>query len=230
MIWSKIRFQQSLALFPRVLKEVTPVLLPLSLLLWCLESWVTSLNKARFEDPYISMTPVLVVTFIGVLYQGLFSVIWILYVARSSQRQMKNTHGPHPLIFLKTHLHQSLIEYTRAIISIGFHFLFLFIPGLIRWTRLIFVCLVASFDRDYLEGKKDALQESERLVYGQWTALFFLILLQNLLPLFIGMTISSRSFVSIILAHLIPWMLSLYFSLYFSMTFFARASFKMENP
>ena len=113
----------------------------------------------------------------------------------------------------------------------GLYSLLLFIPGLIRWVQLLFVCLVASFDRDYLAGKKDALQESERLVRGRFTALLFLVLLQNLLPFVIEMA-SKFSFLSLvpaILVHLISWIFSLYISIYFSLTFFARASFKMEN-
>ena len=232
MIWSKLRFQHSLELFPRVLKEVAPLLLPLSLVLWGFEFCVGELNKARFEDPYnVSMIPIIVVTFIGVFYQGFVSVVWTLYVARSSQRQMKNAHGPHPLIFLKTHFYQALIEYIRAMVSIGFYFLAFFIPGLFRWVQLIFICLVASFDKDYLEGKKDALRESGRLVRGQFTALFFLVVLQNFLPFMIemGAKFSSLSWLFIIFIHLISWILSLYFSIYFSLTFFALASFKMEK-
>ena len=192
--------------------------------------WENS-TGARFEDPYLPMTPILVLTLIGVFYQGLVSVIWTLYVARSSERQMKNGQGPHPLVFLKTHFNQSLIEYIRAMTSIGFYFLLFFIPGLIRWIQLLFVCLVASFDRDYLAGKKEALGESCRLVRGCFTALFFLALLQNLLPFLIQITSDFSSFFFLAtLVHLLSWMLYLYFSIYFSLTFFARASFKMENP
>ena len=232
MIWSKLRFQQSLGLFPRVLKEVTPVLLPLNIFLWILEFYVGVLNQARFEDPYLSMTPLLVFSLVGILYQGFFAVIWTLYVARSSERQMKNGHGPHPFVFLKTHFHQSLIEYIRAMISIGLYFLLLFVPGIIRWVQLLFVCLVSSFDRDYLAGKRDALKESGRLVRGGFTALFFLALLQNFLPFVIQMTsnFSSSNFVLATLVHLFAWVLCIYFSIYFSLTFFARTSFKMENP
>ncbi len=131
MIWSKQRFQHSFELLPRVLKEVAPLLLPISILLWSLEFYMAFLNKARFDDPYnSSMTTMVVIGLIGIVLQSFAAVIWVLYVAKSTQRQMKNGHGQHPFLFLKTHFHQSFIEYIRAFISIGIYAVFLIIPGI----------------------------------------------------------------------------------------------------
>ena len=235
MIWSKQRFQHSFQLFPRVLKETTLLLLPLSAIMWGFEILIIEfINKARFTDPEsVSMTLVYVTVIAGVLYQGFFSVIWTLYVARSSQRQAKNGHGPHPFSFLKTHFYQAFIEYIRAAISIGLYFLCFIIPSIYRWVQLIFVCLVAAFDPDYLKGKKDALKESARLVQGHFILLLLLVCTLVFLPYAVGLLIpktSSFQIISIVFIYLISWILSLYFSIYFSLTFFALSSAKAEKP
>lgn len=232
MIWSKLRFQHSFELFPRVLKDVAPLLFPLSLLLWGIEFYVAYLNKVRFENPYhSSMTLMISIALTGLLLQCLAAVIWALYVARSTQRQMKNGAGPHPFVFLKSHFHQSLIEYIRGFISTGIYAVFLIIPGLIRWTQLIFVILVSAFDPDYQKGKKDALKESARLVKGKFVALSLLITLQILPSLFLEELAKSGSLspLFVILFYLASWCFTLYFAIYFSLTFFARWSFKTET-
>ena len=232
MIWSKLRFQHSFELFPRVLKEVAPLLLPISLLLWGIEFYVAYLNKARFEDPYnSSMMVMIVVALTGMALQSLASVIWVLYVARSTQRQMKNGVGEHPFSFLKTHFHQSFIEYIRGFISTGIYAVFLIIPGVVRWAQLIYTVLVSAFDPDYQKGKKDALKESARLVKGTMTALSFLLTLQFTPPLILEELAKSGNVSPIMIGvlYLTSWCFTLYFAIYFSLTFFARWSLKSEN-
>jgi len=232
MIWSKPRFQHSFELLPRVLKEVAPLLLPISILLWSLEFCVAWLNKARFEDPYgSSMTTLVVVGITGVVIQSFASVIWMLYVARSTQRQMKNGHGEHPFTFLKKRFHQTFIEYIRAFTSTGIYTLFLIIPGFLRWIQLVFVSLISAFDPQYQEGKKDALKESARLVQGVWIPLLLLLLFQMIFPMILEETAKSDGVFSLatIPLYLFSWVINLYFAIYFSLTFFARWSFKMEK-
>ncbi len=184
MIWSKSRFQHSFELFPRVLKEVAFLLLPLSGLIWGLDLYMSYLNKARFEDPYnSSMALMMVVGLSGVVIQSFTSVISLLYVAQSTHRQMKNGQGEKPGVFLKKHFHQAFIEYIRAFLSTGIYTLFLLLPGLYRWVQLTFTTLVSAFDPSYQEGKVDALEESSRLVRGAWIPLFILLMLQLALPL-----------------------------------------------
>ncbi len=231
MIWSKQRFQHCLELYPRVLKEVAPLLLPISLLIWGLEFYVSWLNKARFENPYeSSMVFMASIGLIGVILQSLASVIWVLYVSRSTQRQMKNGAGPHPFSFLRQHFHQSLIESVRALISVGIYAVFFILPALYRWVQMIFVVLISAFDPEYLKGKKDALLESKRLVKGAFFPLLALILLQSLIPMTIEETAKSSglSFTTPIF-YLTSWLLTLFLAIYFSLTFFARHSFVTEK-
>lgn len=245
MIWSKPRFQHSFELLPRVLKEVAPLLLPLSLALWGLEYYVAWVNKARFDNPMASsMLTIVALGLIGILLQSIVSVIWLLYVARSTQRQMKNGHGEHPLVFLKEHFHQTFIESVRAFISIGIYTLFFILPGIVRWVKLVFTCFVSAFDPDYLKGKKDALKESSRLVKGAWLPLLILLLVQAFIPyLFeefalgnygLGADDQGDGGLSLNLLslpfYLVAFVLEIYFAIYFSLTFFARWSFKTERP
>ncbi len=231
MIWSKQRFQHSFELLPRVLKEVAPLLLPISLVIWGLEFYVAFLKNARFEDPYnSSMLPMVIAGLAGVILQSLGAVAGLLYVARSTQRQMKNGAGEHPWVFLKTHFHQTLIEYLRAFISTGIYTIFLIIPGVIRWIQLVFTGLVAAFNPEYQKGNVDALKESARLLRGfAWFAMFFLLIFQMLVPMaFEEMAKTHLNWTSAPLL-LFAWVLHLYFAIYFSLTFFARASLKMER-
>lgn len=232
MIWSKQRFQHSFELFPQVLKEVAPLLFPLSVLLWGVEFYMAYLNKARFEDPYgSSMTLLVVVGIGGVILQCFSVVVWYLCVARSTQRQMKNGTGPHPFVFLREHFHQTLIEYIRAFVSSCIYALCLIIPGIFRWLQLIFVCLVSAFDPEYQKGNKNALKESARLVKGAMIPLLFLLLLQMSIPFMVEEYAkgSLGNPIVTVLLYLISWLVSLYFAIYFSLTFFARWSFKLET-
>ncbi len=233
MIWSKIRFQHSFELLPRVLKEVAPLLLPLSFLLWGLEYYVSWLNKARFDNPMdSSMATILIVGLIGIIFQSFVSVITLLYIARSTQRQMKNGHGDHPSVFLKKHFHQTFIESIRAFISIGIYSLFLIIPGIIRWVKLVFTCYIAAFDPEYQDGKKDALKESSRLVKGAGFALFLIMIAQVLLP-YIFEEMAKTSGINIFFTlpfYIVAWIIEIYLAIYLSLTFFARWSFKLERP
>ncbi len=231
MIWSKQRFQHSFELLPRVLKEVAPLLLPISLLVWGLEFYVAHLKNVRFEDPYnSSMLPMVIAGLVGVLLQSLGSVAGLLYVARSTQRQMKNGAGEHPWVFLKKHFQQTLIEYLRAFISTGIYTLVLIVPGLYRWVQLVFTGLVAAFNPRYQEGQVDALKESARLLSGfAWFGMFFLLSFQMLIPLIFEEWAKSNLNYSSVILMLIAWVLHLYFAIYFSLTFFARYSLKLEK-
>ena len=277
MIWSKQRFQHSFELLPRVFKEVAPLLLPISIGCWLFGSYTLGLIQDHLQDPRPeSMVSAMLASLFGILFQGLTSIVWILYVARSTQRQAKNAQGSHPIFFLKEHFHQTLIEYIRAITSYSLYLLIpfialavlsfvihliypffpskeqlaisiieknikpqylllgsllvfvLIIPGVVRYVQMIFVCLVASFDQDYLDGKKDALKESCRLVHGKFKALFFLTLLM-VLTAFIGMNLPAKNLFIILFVQPALWCFYLYLCIYFSLTFFARASFKMRG-
>lgn len=232
MIWSKQRFQHSFEIYPRVLKEVAPLLLPLSFLIWGMDFTMAYLNKARMDDPYSSsMIPIVIVGISGIFIQAFASVAWILYVARSTQRQAKNGTGEHPWVFLKKNFHQSFIEYIRGFISTGIYTLFLIVPGLIRWTQLIFICLVSAFDSDYQKGKKDALKESSRLVRGHFIGLAFFLVLQMILPFFIeelAKNAQTPMWMTVVCLG-ISWCFMIYFAIYFSLTFFGLATLKREK-
>ena len=232
MVWSKSRFQHSFEIFPRVLREVFPLLLPLSALLWGLEIFVSQLNKDRFANPYDSSTLLLILAGLGaVVLESLITVVWILYVSRSTQRQMKNGVGEKSLSFLKRNFHQNLIEYVRAMISVGIYTLFLIIPGLIRWVKLTFTCFVAAFDPEYQEGKKDALETSSQIVKGSFLPLLFLLLFQMSFPFILEEIAKSLSMglVAKVLLYGAAWMISLYFAIYLALTYFALASYKLRN-
>lgn len=232
MIWSKQRFQHSFELFPRVLKEVAPLLFPISLLLWGIEFYVAYLNKARFADPMnSSMALMILIGLSGVVLQCFSVVVSFLYVARSTQRQMKNGAGDHPILFLRENFHQSLIEYIRGFISTCTYTIFLIIPGIYRWIQLIFVCLVSGFDPEYKKGAKNALHESARITQGAMFPLLMLLLLQMAIPFAVEEFAKGnlQNPILTILLYLFSWLVSLYFAIYFSLTFFARWSFKLET-
>lgn len=233
MIWSDARFQHSKELFPRVFKEVLPLLLPLSAILWGLEFYMSYLNKARFANPYDSSMLLLISAGLGaVILESLISVVWVILVARSTQKQMKNGVGDSSYVFLRKNFHQVLIEYVRAMISVALYALLFLIPGLIRWVHLTFTCYVSSFDPDYKKGKKDALKASRQLVKGNFFSLLFLLGLL-ILPPFIVEELAKSLELGIAMSlvfYMAAWMLSLYFGIYLALTFFAVASYKMGNP
>ena len=232
MIWSKARFQHAFELLPRVLKEVAPLLFPISLLLWSLEFYVSWLNKARFDNPYdSSMMLIVVVGLAGIILQSFASVIWVLFVAQSTHRQMKNGQGESAWSFLKKHFHQTFIEYIRAFISTGIYTLFLILPGLFRWVRLSFVCLVSAFDPEYQKGNKGALEESSRLVGAAWIPIFLLLALQMVVPTVLEESAKSGGFglAPTAIIYLFSWIIGLYLNIYFALTFFARWSLKLEK-
>lgn len=232
MIWSRARFQHSFELFPRVFREVFPVLFPISLILWGLEFYVSWLNKARFDNPYdTSMTLIVLVGLLGIIFQSFATVIFLIYVAQSSRRQARNGIGTTPFQFLKQNFHQTFIEYIRSFISVAIYTLFFILPGVVRWVKLSVTCLVSCFDRDYLDGKKDALNESSRLVKGHFLAFAALLLFQSLLPMTIE-EFAKGANTPIFLTgslYLISWIFCLYFGIYFSLTFFALAGAKAET-
>jgi len=231
MIWSKARFQQSFEILPHVLKEAAPVLLPLSALLWGLEFYVSWLNKSRFEDPYgSSMALIVLFGLAGVILQSLIAVVWLLFVAASTERHRKYGQGMRPLAFVAKHFHQCLIESVRALISTGIYSLFLILPGLIRWVQLVFTPLIAAFDPHYQLGKKDALMESKRLVKGAFWPLLIFLALQALLPMALEETAKSSDWLARLSLYGGSWILTLYFTIYMTLTFFARWSFKAEEP
>lgn len=230
MIWSKARFQHSFEILPHVLKEAAPVLLPLSALLWGLEFYVSWLNKARFEDPYGSSMALIVLFGLGgVILQSLIAVVWLLFVAASTDRHRKNGIGPRPLNFVAKHFHQCLIESVRALISTGLYSLFLLLPGLVRWVQLIFTPLIAAFDPSYQLGKKEALKESKRLVGGVFWPLLFFLALQALIPMALEETAKNSTMITRLALYGASWVVTLYFTIYITLTFFARWSFKTEE-
>ena len=285
MIWSKARWQHSFELFPRVLKEVAFYLFPLSLLLWGLEYYTQILNKQRFENPYeSSMTLILVVGLSGVIIQSLTSVFSMLFIAKSTQRQMHNGQGDFCLPFTIKHFNASLIESTRGFISVGLYTLVLIIPasliigpawealnlgslqiitrlpnapnakpdafasidrlfaysvfflpfvapGLMRWVQMMFVSLIPAFDPSYQNGDIDALKKSSQLVQGAWFSLLFLLIFTMLLPTVIAEQ-SKGADVSLVMGFVyltLSWLVSLFFGIYLSLTFFARWSFKTSS-
>lgn len=231
MIWSKARFQHSFELFPRVLKEVAPFLLPLSLLLWSMEYYMSWLNKARFADPYsFSMSHMALVGILGVILQSLISVVWLLTIAASARRQSHNGQKPRAIAFVKTHFHQCLIESVRALISTGIYTLFLILPGIYRFVQLTFTPLIAAFDPDYLKGKKDALEASAHLVKGCFWPLAIFLIIMSLLPSGLEEVAKSNDLSTLGTGILygMSWLFSLYLTIYLSLTFFARWSYKVE--
>lgn len=233
MIWSKQRFQHSFELFPRVLREVIPLLLPLSAILWGLDYFVSVLNKSRFENPYDSSVLLLISAGVGaVILESLITVVWLILVAKSTQKQMKNGVGPSSFKFLTKNFHQVLIEYIRALISTSLYSLFFLIPGVVRWVKLTFTCYISSFDPQYHEGSKDALESSSHLVKGRFIPLLFLLVFQMIFPFMIEEFAKSASLGSGVTYSLfiVAWLLNLYFAIYLALTYFAVASYKLGNP
>jgi hypothetical protein len=71
----------------------------------------------------------------------------------------------------RRHFNQVMIESLRVVAKVIVGLLLLVIPGIIWSIRLSFVPLVAQFDPQYIEGKVDALRQSENLVKGNFLAI-----------------------------------------------------------
>jgi hypothetical protein len=88
---------------------------------------------------------------------------------------------------LEKNLKYVFIESTRAILPISLKLLFFIVPGIIEAIRLYFVPYVAQFDKEYKEGKIDALKHSRKLVkghLGHLTVILLFTLLLSMVPSF----------------------------------------------
>ena len=209
MIWSKQRFKYSFQLFPSVLKEAAPLLI----LLYVFQSIIITMNWLSDHPPTHEQTEWnledLFFFFNLLFFWFVLYVVRLLYIARSTQRQVKNKQGSHPIFFVKERFLKCSIECIKALISVMLYFLpalifllimfvgshavpdaplpapvliislILIIPGTIRVLRLSFVGFTASFDQDCFRGEKSALKESRRLVLGNSMGLFCLICLMS---------------------------------------------------
>jgi hypothetical protein len=81
----------------------------------------------------------------------------------------------------KSHLNQVMIEMLRVVAKVIIGLLLFIIPGIIWSIQLTFVPLIAQFDRAYLEGKVDALRQSEKMVKGHFWSIFILSIIFFLL-------------------------------------------------
>lgn len=81
------------------------------------------------------------------------------------------------LTTLKTYFTPLVNESLRAIGVTLLWSLFLIIPGIYKYFRLLFVMNVVLLDPYYLEGKVDALEESHRMTQGLWLALLIISIL-----------------------------------------------------
>ena len=170
MIWSKQRFQHSFELLPRVFKETAPLLIPITIGFWLFKICILRFSGASSLLNDIMSSSLF---FIFIFLPGPIFIIWILYVARSTQRQSKNGQGSHPIVFLKEHFRQSFIEYIRAITSC---FLYFLIPFIV----LSFLFLVIRFIYP-LKGKSNfsntLLERLEGYTFFDILLLFILITL-----------------------------------------------------
>ncbi|MCJ8276293.1 MAG: hypothetical protein MJK18_05590 [Bdellovibrionales bacterium] len=189
------------------------------------------LNDQRFEDPYNSSMLLIIAAGIGgVVLESLISVVWVVLVARSTQKQMKNGVGDSNYAFLRKNFHQVLVEYLRAMISSAIYALFFIIPGIVRWVHLTFTCYISCMDPNYQKGEKDALKSSRELVRGKFFSLFFLLRLLALPPFFVEEIPKNSGYAltSSVFFYLGAWMISLFTAIYLALTYFALDSFKKE--
>ena len=212
MIWSKQRFKYSFELFPSVLKETAPLLI----FLYVFQSIIITINwllddPSAHEQTEFNLEDLFYVffSFFCLFFWFVFYIVRILYIARSTQRQIKNKQGLHPNFFVKERFLKCSIESIKACFSIMLYFLpaiiffwimfvnshvspytilptpvlivflILLIPGIIRAVRLSFVIFTTSFDQDCFRGEKSALKESRRLALGSSMGLFCLFVLMN---------------------------------------------------
>jgi hypothetical protein len=104
----------------------------------------------------------------GVVASGTYILIIPLYV-HDVRRKNPTTHfWSHS----RKHVNQVLIEMLRVVAWVIIGLVCFIIPGVIWSVRLTFVPLIAQFDKDYLDGKVDALRQSEAMVKGRFWAIF----------------------------------------------------------
>lgn len=84
---------------------------------------------------------------------------------------------------VKVNLKYIFIETTRAFVPIILKSFLLLIPGLLEAVRLYWVPYVVQFDRDYKEGKVDALEKSRQLTKGHLAAIILIVILTAVISL-----------------------------------------------
>lgn len=78
---------------------------------------------------------------------------------------------------LKKSANQAIIEEMRAWGKAMLWSLFLIIPGIIQFIRLIFVSFVVTLDPEYDKGSIDALEKSKEIARGKWGRIFALFVM-----------------------------------------------------
>lgn len=172
------RLKFSLKYFPKILTKFFVILVVLQGINFFFNQIMVYLQEARMsskEDFFVPM--IIILAFVGFLVQSAVKVVWTLVICRFFI-------GKEDLAsYIRNSCEQGLIESLRAFLkSIIFGFL-LIIPGIIKMIRYQFVVLVVATDKDYQQGRVDALKESERLAFGKTWPLFFLLVLFSILSL-----------------------------------------------
>ncbi len=228
MIWSAQRLKQSCKLFPQVLTNVATALIPLSIGLWLMEYFVSQAHQNRFSSS--QDTPITIIISMGLgafILESLISVAWLILATKATKDVLEKVK-PQGFVFLQKHFHQTLIEYVRAMISVGLYSLILIIPGIFRWLQLTFTCYISLFNEQYHQGKVDALQRSAELTQGKKLSLLFLLILFALIPMMLEKLAWSWGAFSIPLVffYALSWLATLLVAIYMTLTYFALAKSK----
>lgn len=161
-------FQQANSQFPPLLKKEAGPLLGIllgcelsdQLLLWMEKSTVTLESQ--------NLTFVMLRVLIGMLLGFLISVLVYRSLAQTRLGRKRKDFFSE----LTRYVGPLAIEGLRALGWILLWSLLFLIPGIYKYIRYAFVSAVVLVDPEYMEGKVDALVESERLTMGIWWPLF----------------------------------------------------------
>lgn len=153
----------------------------------------------KFASDPLAAENVRIVNTIWALVLNLFeTLILYLVLPNIAFGHITGTKTDDVWTHFSKHLKHLVIEVLRGMGSIAVGLL-LIIPGLRRLFQYIFIPFVVQFDRDYQQGKVDALERSKQLVTGHLWGISFIYLITgtlNMLASFLLM--GSNIFVSVI--------------------------------
>lgn len=232
MIWSARRLKQSLKLTPQVLSTVLVALVPMALMNWGMEYGVSRVHQSRFSAPMESSVAIIILIGLGAfILESLIAVFWLTLIAHSTEQAL-NKKEANSFQFVFQHFHQTLIEYVRAIVSVGLYSMALIVPGLIRWVRLTFTCYISLFNKQYHKGKVDALEESSKITQGHFFSLFLLLIVFALIPMVLekgAWALGGGHFLAIFFFYGLSWLTTVVLAVYISLTYFSLAEKSESN-
>ena len=138
--------------------------------LWVAITLILDQFASLFVHAFKTHTDDRVMLSYGVLYIAFRLLLASVTAIAVNQAYMDELKGEKSLLiecFLKF-LKPMVIESSRVMASVSIGILLGVVPGIIRAVRLFWVLYIVQFDKEYDEGKVDALQRSRSLSMGRF--------------------------------------------------------------